>query len=382
MSPSPHSNPRVSVVIPCRNEVRHIEACVTSALRQNPPEGGFEVLLADGMSHDGTRELLKRLGVDGDSSPSPVNGSEPNRTQPDVILIDNPGLLVPSGLNVAIRAARGRTIVRMDAHTEYAPDYLIRCLETLERTGADNVGGPARTKADTYIGKAVAAAYHSRFSAGGALFHNPDYEGYVDTVTYGCWPREAFERYGYFDEELARNQDDEHNLRIVRGGGKIYQNPRIQSWYRPRNSLAALFKQYAQYGYWKVRVIQKHRLPGSWRHLVPAVFLFALMVLGLSSLAGLVWHVAQGHNAGHRGLGGDWALLPLVPLLFMTGLYGACLLTFSLITAARTEWRLMFLLPLAFSCYHFGYGFGFLCGVRDFVITRRGAKRSFQNLTR
>jgi succinoglycan biosynthesis protein ExoA len=198
-------------------------------------------------------------------------------------VIDNPGRIVSTGLNSAIKAARGEIVVRMDAHTEYAPDYVQQCVAVLQETGADNVGGPARTRAETYLEKAVAAAYHSRFAVGGARFHDVNYEGWVDTVTYGCWRREAFDRFGYFDEELVRNQDDEHNLRIIRDGGKIWQSPKIRSWYRPRGSLSALFKQYMQYGYWKVRVIQKHKLPASWRHLVPGAFVLALLVLILLS---------------------------------------------------------------------------------------------------
>ena len=118
-------------------------------------------------------------------------------------VIDNSGLTAPCGLNATIHAARGGIIVRADAHTEYAPDYLLRCLEVLQQTGADNVGGPARTKAEGYRQRAVAAAYHSPFSVGGARFHNIEFDGYVDTVTYGCWPRSTFEKFGLFDEELV-----------------------------------------------------------------------------------------------------------------------------------------------------------------------------------
>jgi len=158
-------------------------------------------------------------------------------------VIANPKRIVSAGLNEAIRAAEGEIIVRMDAHTEYAPDYVINCVSALLKSGADNVGGPARTKAETWMERAIAAAYHSPFAVGGALFHNVEYEGYVDTVPYGCWWKSSFERYGLFDDELARNQDDEHNLRIIRGGGRIWQTPQIKSWYRQRGSLGALFRQ-------------------------------------------------------------------------------------------------------------------------------------------
>ncbi len=294
---------------------------------------------------------------------------------PILRVVDNPGLNAACGLNAAIRAARGDIIVRADAHTEYAPDYLLKCLEVLQQTGADNVGGPARTKAEGYRQRAIAAAYHSPFSVGGARFHDNDYEGYVDTVTYGCWPRSTFQKFGLFDEELARNQDDEHNLRITRGGGRVYQSPRIKSWYQPRRSLGALFKQYMQYGYWKVRVIQKHMLPASWRHLVPATFILALALLLLLSAFCFLLSPAM-------HLPSSTSYLPWMALLLALGAYLFAVLVASLLSAAKTEWKLFAVLPLVFGCYHFGYGLGFLRGVCDFVILRRGASPSFTKLSR
>ena len=377
--------PKVTVILPCRNEALHIEHCLNSICQQQQPEGGFEIIIADGMSDDGTREILARLEkeisgpkfhlpfpVSGfDPQPSPINTQPPRCGQvvirpvvsgPLLRLIDNPGRIVSTGLNVATRAACGQVIVRMDAHTDYAPDYICRCLEALERTGADNVGGPARTKAESSMHKAIAAAYHSPFSVGGARFHDVNYEGSVDTVTYGCWPRSTFQKVGLFDEELVRNQDDEHNLRIVRGGGKIFQSPKIKSWYKPRSSLPGLFKQYMQYGYWKVRVIQKHKLPASWRHLVPASFLVALALLFLLSAFGFPLSAC--------------GCISLI-VVYILGVLAA-----SAITAAKTEWKLLPLLALVFPCYHFGYGLGFLQGIWDFVIGRKGARKSFSTLTR
>jgi succinoglycan biosynthesis protein ExoA len=398
--------PRVSIVIPCRNERGHIRACLASTLNQMEPAGGFEVIVADGMSDDGTREILSRLaeevaGKPADAAPS-LGGegrgegeSLKSASAPGCLLriIDNPGRIVSKGLNAAIRAARGDIIIRMDAHTEYATDYVRECVAALQATAADNVGGPACTKAQTFIEKAVSAAYHSPFSVGGARFHDTDYEGYVDTVTYGCWPRSTFEKFGLFDEELVRNQDDEYNLRITRGGGKIYQSPKIKSWYRPRGTLAALFKQYMQYGYWKVRVIQKHKLPASWRHLVPGAFVLALMLLFLLSLAcevfGFLLH-------GPRPVKWAWPVKPSLlhwaayftgqlstfSFLLICSAYLLAVLVASVVTAAKTEWKLLPVLPLVFGCYHFGYGFGFLRGILDFIILRRGASVSFTKLTR
>jgi hypothetical protein len=283
-------------------------------------------------------------------------------------VIDNPGRIVSTGLNLAIRSAKSDIIIRMDAHTQYSPDYVKRCVELIQETGADNVGGPARTKSETYLERAIAAAYHSPFSVGGSKFHVVDYEGWVDTIPYGCWRKEAFERFGYFDEQLVRNQDDEHNLRIVRNGGKIWQSPGIRSWYRPRGSLQALCRQYMQYGYWKVRVIQKHKVPASWRHLVPGAL---LLTLSLLLLAFVFCSLASGR----------WSLYS-VPLVSVAGCYGLCVLAVSVHAALRTEWQLLPVLPLVFPCYHFGYGYGFLRGVWDFVIRRKRPGNQFVQLTR
>jgi succinoglycan biosynthesis protein ExoA len=344
MTANNNTTPAISVIVPCRNEGDHIESCVRSILAQEAPPGGFEVIVADGMSDDGTRSILSKLA------------KEDSRLR----VVDNPGHIVSTGLNAAIREARGSVIIRMDAHTEYAFDYIRSCLEVLRTTGADNVGGPWIAKGTGIVGRAIAAAFQSSFSFGGTRGHNPDDEGIVDTVYLGCWPRHVFDRIGLFDEELVRNQDDEFNLRLARAGGKIWQSPLIRSWYRPRSSLFSLFKQYMQYGYWKVRVIQKHKLPASVRHLVPASFVLALILLTpayfSSPLAVKIW----------------W---------FLIGSYLACILFASVVTAVRSEWKLFPFLPLVFACYHFGYGYGFLRGLWR-VIIRRNVPDGFNRLTR
>ena len=340
--------PYISIIVPCRNEKEYIEVCVRSILSQESPKGGFEVIVADGMSDDGTREILQRL----------------KKEDPRLRIIDNIGRIVSTGLNSAIQMAQGSVIIRMDAHTKYAADYICMCLTVLKETGADNVGGPARTMSSGYIQSAICAAYHSSFSVGGAKFHKRDYEGWVDTVPYGCWPREVFDRVGLFDEELVRNQDDEFNLRLRRSGGKIWQSPRIKSWYKPRRSIKGLINQYAQYGYWKVKVIQKHKIPASIRHLVPAIFVLLFGILPVGALWWSFW-------------GWTW-----VGLVFI---YALCNFFASLnaaINARENGWNVLFLLPIIFLCYHFGYGWGFLRGFFDFVILRRKSQTIFSALPR
>ena len=322
-------HPFVSVVVPCRNEERYIANCLRTVLMQEevPDAAGFEVIIADGMSDDGTREIVQAF------------------RDPRVRMIDNPRHIVSTGLNLAIKAARGDVIVRMDAHTEYAPDYVRRCVEILENTAAENVGGPARTKAAGYVQKANSLAYHSKFSVGGARFHDETYEGYVDTVAYGCWLKETLEKIGAFDEQLVRNQDDELNLRTIRLGGRVWQSPVIRSWYFPRDSVGKLFRQYFRYGYWKVRVIRKHWIPASWRHLIPVTF---LMCLFITCLLGLF------HNA----------FLHLFTA--MTVCYVAVSTAASAIVCRSPEnWRYFPIMPLIFGAYHFGYGAGFIAGIVD-----------------
>jgi glycosyltransferase involved in cell wall biosynthesis len=276
-------------------------------------------------------------------------------------VVDNSGRIVSTALNTGIKVARGEIIVRMDAHTEYAQDYIKQCVNVLEETGADDVGGPWVAKGHGFMSIAIAAAFQSRFAAGGARGHDPSYEGAVDLVYLGCWKRQVFDSVGFFDEELVRNQDDEFNFRMKLAGRKIWQSPRIKSWYRPRGSLANLFKQYMQYGYWKVRVIQKHRMPASFRHLIPGIFVFCLAMLPL----GFFWWPFT-----------VWAWAGLL------GTYAVCNIAASFITASHQGWKLFLVLPLVFVCYHFGYGLGFLQGIWDLIIWRRKPTRTYTELTR
>ena len=327
---------RVSIVVACRNEIKHIRGLLNSLLSQDMSGICWEAIIADGMSDDGTRDVLEEYSA---------------RSQ-KLRFVSNPAGIVSTGLNAAIRAARGEIIIRMDAHTSYAPNYCRRCVETLERTGADNVGGPARTQALGVRARAIAAAYHSSFSTGGAKFHDANYEGWVDTLPYGCWRKTTLLRLGLFDEDLVRNQDDELNLRLTRAAGKIWQSPAIISWYSPRPTLTSLSRQYFQYGFWKVAVIRKHHLPGSWRHVVPIGFILSNILL----LTGM---------AITRVIGAPlWFTISAILWLATVAAYAIAILTASLIAAKRHGWATLPYLPAVFATYHFSYGLGFVAGLR------------------
>jgi glycosyltransferase involved in cell wall biosynthesis len=328
----------VSVLVPCRNEVRHIRIFLQSLLAQQLGPGlECEILIADGMSDDGTRDVL---------------GEWQSRFKA-LVVIDNHNQTVSSGLNAAILRANGDIIVRMDVHSEYAPDYIQQCVNVLDETGADNVGGPALACGTTYVQKAICVAYRFPFGCGGARFHDPYYEGLVDTVTYGCWRRSTLERIGLFDEMLVRNQDDELNLRLARQGGKIWQTPRIRSWYYPRASLAALGRQYGQYGYWKVYVMRKHRLPASWRHLAPGTFVAALLLFGITA---------------------PFAAVSAAILKMIVGTYAVANLGASVVACRKPEnLVLLSIMPVVFATYHLSYGLGFLRAMLDIAFHRRPA---------
>ncbi len=327
---------KISIVIPCRNEKRHIREFLDSVMSQSfDPEWEVEILVADGLSDDGTRDVIRQYIAEA----------------PNVRLIDNPGRIVSTGLNAAIRASAGDIVVRMDAHTVYARDYIRQCIEVLRESGADNVGGPWKAQGEGYTGKAIAAAFQSPFCAGGGKSHNPNHEGEVDTVYLGCWRRSAFDRFGFFDSELVRNQDDEFNFRIRRQGGRILQSPRIQSTYTPRSSITSLFRQYMQYGYWKVAVIRKHRSLASWRHLVPALFLSSIL-LGLICVASFA------------------AFGKLVPAGLIARFLSVEIAVYFLACIAATlpftrslNARALVAVPAVIAVYHVSYGLGFLLGL-------------------
>jgi glycosyltransferase involved in cell wall biosynthesis len=263
--------------MPCLDEAPFIEACLASVRAQTYPPDRLEVLVADGGSRDGTREILARIAA----------------ADPRVRVLDNPQRIQAAGLNRIIREARGTVIVRMDVHAEYATDYVERCVDALERTGADNVGGAQRCAALTRFQQAVCAALASPLGMGGAAYRDPSREGDVDTVFLGAFRRAVFERIGLYDEGAVTNEDAELNQRLVASGGRIYLSRDIHVRYFPRESLAALARQYYRYGRGRARTLLKHRRLLRLRPVLPfAALVGGVLLFVVSPLLGLLTALA------------------------------------------------------------------------------------------
>ncbi len=316
------AEPLVSVVLPVRNEVAFIEATIASILAQDYP-GPTEVVVADGMSDDGTREIL----VD-------VSSRHEN-----VRFVDSPTGRTPNGLNLAIHASRGEIIVRCDGHAELPPDYIRTAVSVLRETGAVNVGGIQEAVGHTTMQRAIAYAMTSKLGVGDARFHYGGAAGPVDTVYLGVFQRDALLAAGLFDETLTRNQDYELNIRLRANGGVVWFDPRLSVVYRPRRSLRSLARQYFQYGQWKRRVVRLHPAATRLRQLIPPLFVVALLLsLGV-------------------------AFTPWRPLaLVVPGIYVIALAVATVSQLIRTRDVAALALPAAITTMHISWGIGFLAG--------------------
>lgn len=325
----------LSVMIPMLDEADHIANLVADLASQDY-EGELEVLVADGGSTDGSPELLleaaRQAGI-------------------PITLIDNPGRIVSPGLNACIRRASGELIVRMDCHTRYPPDYLTSCVVASRESGAWLVGGPILPAGRTPIERAVACATDGPF--GGAHWKRATAEPIdVDTVTYGVYRAEAFERAGLFDEELVRDEDEEIALRIRLGGGRVVYDPRIRQYYVPRGSYSAAFRQYYEYGFWKVPAMLKHRHVYSVRSLAPVGFVASLLALGAIA---------------------PWSRRARKLLAAETATYAASSVAFGALSV-RERGESPLLLPAVAAVYptvHLAFGLGFLRGCLQALVLRR-----------
>jgi len=295
-----------------------------SVLRNRLPEPmTFEVLVHDGASTDGSASLVATM-------------ADIDRR---VRLLHNPDRLQAAAFNRGLAEARGKYLVRLDAHSEYQDDYIAECVRLLEATGAENVGGVQRATGDSPVGRAIAVAVSSPFAAGDAHYRFATEPRFTDTVYLGAWRTATLRRLGGMRTDWAANEDYEMNVRLRQAGGRIYLSPSIRSTYHVRDSLAALARQYTRYGFWKVRTLLDHPSSLRWRQTVAPVFVISLLA---------TWPLV--HRFGV--LGASHLIL-----------YASANAAASVVSAARSQWRHLPLLPVIFLIVHVGYGAGFLGGL-------------------
>jgi glycosyltransferase involved in cell wall biosynthesis len=317
------------VLVPVRNEERYIERCLYSIANQDYPRGLIEVIVIDGQSDDSTREIVTRFA---------------HESTIDLRLIENPRRVPAPAMNLGIDAARGDVILRVDGHAALAPDYLRLCIDALYADDADCAGGVLESEGDTYTGAAIALAMSSRFGVGGAAFRvggaGAAGTAAVDTVAFGVYRRDVFDRIGRFAEDLEHGEDDEFNYRLRDAGGTILLVPRARSRYTVRGDLPSLWRQYFGYGRAKPEVLRRHATQAQPRQFAPAMFVAALGYFGIGALFG--------RGGAIKSLVGVYTLLATLA---------------SLVLASGHGWRRLPLLPAVFACLHVSYGLGFLTGV-------------------
>lgn len=337
-------NPSVSIVVPCLNEVAYIERCVRSVITQSYPSDRITAVVVDGGSTDGTRERLNALAEE----------------HAALLVVDNPQRYTPVALNLGLSATASDVVIILGAHAELSNDFVAKCVGALQaHPSAGCVGGVIENVHENRTAAIVSRAMQSPFGVGNARFRTGGKAGYVDTVAFGAYRREVFERVGRFDEELVRNQDDEFNYRLTRAGYKVWFDPEIRSKYFVRASYRKLFRQYFQYGYWKVFVNRKHGTVTTWRQLVPFAFVVWAIVASVLTV-----------------VNPDFApVLTLPALLWVLAALGAGILS------ATPSGELPGL-TWSFFILHSAYGLGYGRGVIDFLLLRRKPASDQHSLSR
>ena len=320
--------PFISVILPVLNEEKYIRACVTSVFEQDYPADKMEVIFVDGCSNDRTVAILEEM----------------KKTYPQIVVLQNPNRTVPYAMNIGIAYSKAPVIVRLDAHAEYPTDYVRLSVETLLTVECDNAGGCCETRGKGFMGDAIAQMLSTPLGVGNSTFRLSPESGYVDTVPFGCWKREMFDRIGGFDERMTRNQDNELNHRIRKNGGKVYLNHNIRVIYYCRDSIRGIMQMGFQNGKWNV--ITMTLVPGSMgvRHFVPMAFVLSTVMLLLLTLLTQSWL-----------FGGLLALE-----------WGAYLLLdfFYAYTIAKEKgWKYLPVEIILFPAFHFAYGSGSLMGI-------------------
>ena len=332
--------PTVSIIIPCRNEARFIGSCLDSVLQNGFPLERMEILVIDGMSTDGTRDIIQSYAS----------------RYSFIRLLDNPHKVTPYAVNIGIREANGGAVMRLDAHTVCAHDYIERCIRVLYDYGADDVGGTLRITArdNTLIGQAIVKALTQRFGVGNLhyRFSKPDEPKLVDTVPFFCCRRELFLKIGLFNEKLTRIQDMEFKRRLVQAGGRIMLAPGAFADYQARSGLKSFLKHNWSDGVWTTLAFAYAEImPVRWRHLVPPCFVGGLIGLGLLAFASPFF---------------AWTLVALA------GIYGIAALTLSVrVAAAESDFRYVFVVPLIILSMHVTRGLGSLWGALRLLVQGR-----------
>ena len=324
-------NKTVSIVIPCRNEENYIEQCIKSFLVQSYPQELIEIIVADGMSTDNTRKIIDEM----------------KKEHKNIKLLDNLKLSAPTGMNLGIKESKSDIIIIFGAHAYADKDFVRENVLALEGKDIGCAGGVITTINDSIKGEAIAEAMSCPFGVGNALFRYAEKEAFVDTVGFGAYDRKFIIDIGLFDEELVRNQDDELNFRVQKAGKKILLNPKIKATYFSRGDFKKLWRQYYQYGFWKVRVIQKHKKPASIRHLIPLMFVLFLLGGGILSIFSKFIFIGY--------------LLTLLLYLLLD-------LTFSVKICKKKSIKHLPYLFITFPILHISYGVGFIMGLFNFYI--------------
>jgi succinoglycan biosynthesis protein ExoA len=320
--------PKVSVIVPCLNEERTIASLLGAIYAQDFARDQIEVIIADGLSTDATRQRIQEF----------------HQAHPDlsVALIDNPTRRIPSALNLAIAAAKSEIILRLDAHCVPQTDYISRSVAALEAGRGWNVGGVWQIQpgAPNWLARSIAIAAAHPLGVGDALYRFANQAQAVDTVPFGAFRSSLIDQIGSFDEELLANEDYEFNARIRQSGGVVWLDPAIKSTYFARASLGELARQYARYGFWKVRMLRRY--PGSLRprQAIPPLFVLSLICLPLLSLIS------------------PWAatLLKLEMVIYALLLFGAAIHR----AFQHRQMSLVIGIPLAIATMHISWGAAFL----------------------
>lgn len=259
----------VSVVMPIYNEEKYIEKCIDSLLLQDYPKDNMEWIFVDGCSNDKTLMLLKRYQ---------------NRYPTLIKILNNPQKTAPCAMNIGILASHGKYIIRLDAHADYAIDYISKCIYYLENTDAENVGGIAETKSTGFVGNAIAQMLSSKFGVGNSQFRTNGESGYVDTVPFGAYRKNIFDKVGLFNPKLLRSEDNDMNARIRANNGKIWLANDIHFKYYCRDTIHGILKMGIQNGNALFRTLKENPKAMSLRHFIPFIFLISLIIIPVISI--------------------------------------------------------------------------------------------------